>query len=256
MNQILLVEDDEVIAKVILYYLRQSADYRVEWAKTAGEALAAVRRPFDLILLDVCLPDVDGVALCARLRESLYCPIIFISCIDDEETMIHALENGGDDYLTKPFNCKVLHSRIEANLRRVRLDQRRSFRPVLRFAGFSVNEGEHTILRDGQTFHIAPIEFSLLMYFLSHPHRTISLDELYEAVWEKPSFGDVRTVIAHIYNLRGVLEQDRNNPRYLRSVRGYGYYFAPEGDAEERIGPAGGGKGEAPEGTGGSAKDS
>lgn len=229
MNRILLVEDDEIIAKVILYYLKQSADYKVEWVTTAGEALSAVRQPFDLILLDVCLPDVDGINLCAKFRESLYCPIIFISCIDDEDTIIHALEKGGDDYLTKPFNCKILHSRIEANLRRVQIDRGRLPRLPLTYEDFSINENEHTILRDGKTFHIAPIEFSLLMYFVAHPHQTISLDELYEAVWEKPSFGDVRTVIAHIYNLRGALERDRNNPRHLRSVRGFGYYFSPEG---------------------------
>ena len=114
MNRILLIEDDAIVAKVILYYLKQAGNYKVEWVKTAGEALAAARMPFDLMLLDICLPDVDGVELCARLRETVYCPIIFISCMDDEDTIVRALEIGGDDYITKPFSAKTLETRIEA----------------------------------------------------------------------------------------------------------------------------------------------
>lgn len=231
MNRILLIEDDAIVATVILYYLKQAGNYKVEWVKTAGEALAAARMPFDLMLLDICLPDVDGVELCARLRRTIYCPILFISCLDDEETVVKALETGGDDYLTKPFTCKMLQTRIEANLRRVRLERQNKRAAEMEYPDFRIDQDEHTVIRQEKIYHLAPIEFSILMYLIANPNRTIAVDEIYENVWGKPSFGDVRTVIAHIYNLRRIIENDKNNPRYIRSVRGYGYYFSPDGAA-------------------------
>ena len=92
MKEILLVEDDETVGNIILYYLGNNPTYRVNWAKNASEAIAEAEKKPDIILLDICLPDVNGVTLCRKLRETLYCPIIFISCLDDEETIIKALE--------------------------------------------------------------------------------------------------------------------------------------------------------------------
>lgn len=233
MYRVLLIEDDATIAKIIQYYLRQCKVYEVSWAKSAGEALALSRTPPDIILLDIMLPDVDGLELCAKLRERIYCPIIFISCIDDEDTIIKALELGGDDYLTKPFNCKVLHARIEANLRRVKLERAEHPRPQLQFPDFSVDAAGHALLKNGCSIPLPPIEFGLLMHLIDHPGRIITLDELYEAVWEKPSFGDVRTVIVHVYSLRKKLEPSPSAPRYIKNVRGKGYLFDPEGLPEE-----------------------
>ena len=233
MYRVLLIEDDATIAKIIQYYLKQCKEYEVSWAKNAGEALALSRDPVDIILLDIMLPDVDGLELCAKLRERIYCPIIFISCIDDEETIIKALDLGGDDYLTKPFNCKVLHARIQSNLRRVRIERSEHPRSQLSFRDFSVDAGGHSIQKNGTSIPLAPIEFGLLMHLIDHPGRIITLDELYEAVWGKPSFGDVRTVIVHIYGLRKKLEPQPNAPRYIKNVRGKGYLFDPDGIAEE-----------------------
>ena len=227
MYQVLLVEDDPVITKIIRYYLDQCKDYRLTCAVNAGEALAATRAPLDIILLDIMLPDVDGLELCRKLRERIYCPIIFISCIDDEETIIKALQIGGDDYLTKPFNCKMLHARIQANLRRVSLEHQAPPGNRIEFPAFSIDLASHSLCRDGKSVPLAPIEFSLLMHFASHPGRLITPDELYEAVWDKPSFGDVRTVVVHVHNLRRKLEPDPAVPRYLVSVRKKGYLFTP-----------------------------
>lgn len=227
-KNILLVEDDESVANVICFYLQQNPEYRVAWARNAEEALTLVREPTDLILLDICLPDVNGVSLCATLRQSIYCPIIFISCLDDEDTIVRALGTGGDDYLTKPFSGKILQSRIEANLRRVRMEhmeQARAGQARYDFPDFSLDCATHSLTRAGQIHHLAPIEYAILLYFIQNPERIISLDELYEKIWETPVYGDLRTVITHVYNLRKIVEPDPGRQKYICNIRGSGYCF-------------------------------
>ena len=118
MTKVLLIEDDPLVAKVILYYLEQAETYETTWAHSGGEAFAHAREYFDVILLDILLPDADGVELCGRLRNWQACPILFISCLDNSDTIVQALEAGGDDFITKPFDNKVLVARVRAVLRR------------------------------------------------------------------------------------------------------------------------------------------
>ena len=121
-NVLLVEEDDPEIARIIKYYLGQSESYQVDWVRDAQQAWVAARGGYDVILLDIMLPDMDGISLCGQLREWYHCPILFISCLGDSETIIRALERGGDDYIVKPFDNDVLHARIQANLRRARLE--------------------------------------------------------------------------------------------------------------------------------------
>lgn len=230
MKRVLLIDDDQINARIVKYYLDETGGFQTVWAQSAMEALIACQEPFDIILLDIMLPDVDGVELCQRLREILYCPILFISCIDDEETVIRALETGGDDYLVKPFSCQVLVARINANLRRVEMENMQKSRAVIHSSCFTLDVNEHTLRVGDRLSHLSSIEFGILMYIVNHPYRTISLDEIYEAVWNAPSYGDVRTVISHVYNLRKKLEENPQKPKIIRSVRGYGYYFSPDGE--------------------------
>ena len=228
MKRILLVEDDEQVAHVILYYLSREHDYQIEWAKDATEAEKMAANAVDLILLDICLPDVDGVTLCAKLRETVYCPIIFISCLDDENTIVRALETGGDDYITKPFSAKILATRIEANLRRVRLEHEE--RPVpdsgtMEFGDFRLNCATHMLEHGNDVQHLAPIEYSILLYFIRNANRIISPDELYENIWGTPCFGDLRTVVTHVYNLRKMVDSEQK--KHICNVRGSGYCFVP-----------------------------
>jgi len=219
MKEILLVEDDETVGNIILYYLGNNPTYRVNWAKNASEAIAEAEKKPDIILLDICLPDVNGVTLCRKIRETLYCPIIFISCLDDEETIIKALETGGDDYLTKPFSGKMLEAHIEANLRRIKIERDRDRAAeengMISFEDFVIDRDTHSLIRAGVTYHLAPIEYAILMYFISTPGKIISPDDLYEIIWEKPGYGDVRTVVTHVYNLRKIVEPDISNPKYI-----------------------------------------
>lgn len=227
MIRVLLVEDDEVIARIIQYYLNEAGEYEVTRVKDAESALDAVRAQPDIILLDIMLPGMDGLAFCTKVRQTVYCPIIFISCLDDEDTIVHALEIGGDDYLTKPFTCKVLCARIKANLRRV---GRESGKPqIYRFPDFALDVAGHAIIKGEKSIPLAPIEFGILLFLVEHPRQMVTLDQIYEAVWEHPSFGDVRTVVVHLYNIRKKIEPSPNSGRYIKNVRGIGYLFDPTG---------------------------
>ena len=122
MIRVLLVEDDPVIRDTTCYFLKSQQNFEVVCAETGGDALSHAREKFDVILMDILLPDTNGVDLCQRLRSWHHCPIIFTSCLDDTDTIVRALEMGGDDFLAKPYNNKILLARIMANIRRVQMD--------------------------------------------------------------------------------------------------------------------------------------
>ena len=229
MVKVLLVEDDSVIARIIEYYLEQEANYTVVWAKTAGEAVAVAREHFDVILMDVLLPDINGVELCTKMREWQKCPIIFISCLDNSDTIVNALEAGGDDFITKPFDNKVLVARIEANIRRassVPLDVTNN---AIVCEGFSLDTNRHVVVRPGGEVKLSPQEYRILLFLMQNPNRFFSADELYRRVWGKDSYGDVRCVVVHVHNIRKKIE-DPGRVRFLKNVWGKGYVFDPQGN--------------------------
>ena len=133
MIRVLLVEDDPVIRDTTCYFLKSQQNFEVVCADTGGEALSHAREKFDVILMDILLPDTNGMDLCQRLRSWHHCPIIFTSCLDDTDTVVRALELGGDDFLAKPYNHKVLLARIMANIRRVQMDAPRQRLPLRGF---------------------------------------------------------------------------------------------------------------------------
>lgn len=210
MTDVLLVEDDEVIAQIVTYYLDGGDRYRVTWAKTAGEALARAREPFDVILLDIMLPDVNGIDLCGELRRWNDCPVIFVSCLDDSDTIVRALERGGDDFIVKPFDNRVLDARIQANIRRARQAKPAPGAPESRLscAGIEVDLSERIArTSDGATARLSPIECKLLETLMRNPGRHYTARELYSLVWGMDSLGDARTVMVHVHNLRRKLGQ-------------------------------------------------
>ncbi|MCI8402307.1 MAG: response regulator transcription factor [Lachnospiraceae bacterium] len=225
MIHVLLIEDDAAIAKIIRYYLRQEKNYDVVWARTAGEAMACGRDQFDVVLCDILLPDVNGIELCASLRQWHSCPIIYISCLDDSDTIVRALEQGGDDFIVKPFDNKVLVARIQANLRRAgsRVQERNR---KLEFEGFCLDLVQHTVLRDMETYKLSDIEYRILSLLIQNANRYFTAEEIYRAVWGSDHYGDVRTVLVHIHNLRKKIERIPSEPVYLKSEWGHGYLFA------------------------------
>lgn len=232
MTRVLLVEDDELVAKVILHYLDQEEVYQVVWARTGGEAFASARDQFDVVLLDILLPDVDGVSLCGRIREWHDCPIIFISALDDSDTIVSALEHGGDDFLAKPFDNKVLEAHIKANLRRWR-HALQPPRNTLECAGFRLDADRHVVASPAGERKLSATEFRILSFLMQNPGQYFTTKELYLKIWGEKSFGDARTVVVHISNLRKKIEPDPERAHYLKMAWGKGYWFDPLGSPEE-----------------------
>lgn len=230
MIHVLLVEDDAEIARTIRYYLGAEEIYDVTWAKTGTEAVSLMSDSFDIVLMDIMLPDGNGIDVCESLREHRKCPLIFLSCIDDTDTIVRALSKGGDDYITKPFNNKILTARIEANLRRVRMEHELPDGESMSCGAFTLDVHDRCIVRGGERIALSRMECRLLAYMMKNEGRYFKSGELYKMLWGGSSFGDNRTVVVHIHNLRKKIEENYLEPKYLVNVRGRGYAFVrPEG---------------------------
>lgn len=228
MPRVLLVEDEQFVSKVLAFYL-EGKGYRTTCVSTAGEAMGQAREPFDVILLDILLPDADGIDLCRQLRRWHSCPIIFLTCLDDSETTIRALDAGGDDFLTKPFDNDVLLARIEANLRRVHNEFASPVSNALVYGPIELDVERRVLTKATVETHLPPMECRLLAFLMEHEGQYFASEDLYRYVWGKDSYGDVRTVLVHIRHLRLKIEDDPNNPAYLKNIWGRGYAFDPKG---------------------------
>lgn len=228
----MLVDDDELVADNICNCLSAESQYDVVWVKTAAEAIERSKECFDAILLDVVLPDADGIELCGQLRENRSCPIIFVSRLDDSETIVRALDCGADDFLAKPFDDAVLAARIRANIRQ---DSRKSpSKSTVKYtcSGFEFLDDRRIIKSDGQEAVLSPIEAQILIYLMQNPNTYITGEELYKQVWGRESFGDIRTVVVHIHNLRQKVDH-AENPVFIKNIWGKGYLFDPDGKEGE-----------------------
>ena len=232
MIRVLLVEDDQEIAQVVQRDLEAQSGYSIRWVSDARTALEASFERFDVILLDIMLPDQDGLQLCERLRQSQRCPIIFISCLDDSSIIIEALQRGGDDYIAKPFDNRVLHARILANLRRIQMEHSHDTQNRLEYSRFVLDAQTHTLTMDAKAIALLPIEYRILSFLMQNTGRHFMSRELYQIVWGQDSMGDVRTVLVHIHNLRKKLGEEPSDPRFIKNIRGKGYTFDPDGKPE------------------------
>lgn len=230
MIRVLLVEDDAMIREMTRIFLESQKRFEVVCAASGEEALAHAKDPFDVILLDILLPDTNGMQLCQTLRSGHHCPIIFTSCLDDTDTVVKALELGGDDFISKPYHNKVLLARIMANIRRVQMDAAEPSVNGYHCAAFTLDANSHNVERDGKSIHLADMEYRILTLFVRYPNTFFTANALYQKIWGKDSLGDVRTVQVHIHNLRGKIEPNPAKPMYLKNVWGKGYIFQPDGE--------------------------
>jgi DNA-binding response OmpR family regulator len=229
-GKILLVEDDSNFS-FIMKRMIESKEYYVVTADCVEDAHEKMKKEsFDLILLDMMLPDGYGTDLCQKIRTASVCPIIFVSCLSDTETKIKALQLGGDDYITKPVDFDELITRIEVNIRRARqYNLGRSLSEEERFDGFLVNKSKHEVWLTNQDedmtecVDLSPIEYQLLCTMMERPNQLILYQELYQKVWNADDLGDVRTVMVHVSNLRKKLGE--SGKETIRTVRGAGYIF-------------------------------
>jgi two-component system alkaline phosphatase synthesis response regulator PhoP len=227
MNELILVVDDEPkIVKQARDYLEQSG-YRVLEASDGKTAMAQARheRP-DLVVLDLNLPEMDGLDVCRALRRESDVPIIMLTARVDETDRLIGLELGADDYITKPFSPRELVARVRAVLRRVQGGVRQ---PGLIHAGdLEIDLHGYRVSRGGQPIHLTRSEFNLLAVLAQHPGRTFSRAQLLDRVHGVAYEGFDRSIDAHIKNLRRKLEPDPAEPRYVLTVYGVGYRFTDE----------------------------
>ncbi len=234
---ILVVDDEREITELLSLYLTREG-YSVHLADNGADAvrLAESLQP-NLIVLDIQLGQMDGIEACRRIREHSDVPILFVSCKDDDNDIIHGLSVGGDDYMTKPFSPRQLVARVQAQLRRqaLRADAKAA-NQSLTFDGLTIDTAARTVEIDGRSITLSVKEFDLLSYLAHHPNQAFRLDDLYQVVWGAESIGDTRTLMVHISNLRKKIECDPAKPRYIHTVRGIGYKFdAKEGQTKTHV---------------------
>jgi DNA-binding response OmpR family regulator len=224
-TSILAVEDDERIRTAVRLALEDEG-WDVEEAESGERALEVFGGgPFDVVLIDLMLPGIDGFELCRSLRRNSDVPIVMVTARTDTHDVVAGLEAGADDYLTKPFEPKELSARIRALLRRVRPST--PGHTHLRFGDLEVIPDEGVVRKDGVEVHLTKTEFRLLVELASSPGRVHSREHLLEKVWGYDYFGDGRLVDVHVRRLRTKVEADPAMPRHVVTVRGLGYKLQP-----------------------------
>ncbi len=221
-TRVLVCDDEPQILRALRVILRD-AGYEAVTASTGEEALdrAAVKPPAAAIL-DLMLPDIDGVEVTKRLREWSEMPIIVLSAVGEEEAKVRALAAGADDYVTKPFGPPELVARLEAALRRAKPE---TSEPLIAADGLEIDLVARAVRRDGEEVHLTPTEFDLLRTLAQNRGRLMTHRSLLVEVWGVEYEDDVQVLRAHVANLRGKIEPD-DGPRYIRTDPGVGYRFA------------------------------
>lgn len=227
MNELVLVVDDEAkIVRLAKDYLEQNG-FRVATAGDGKTALASARRDRpDLVVLDLNLPDLDGLDVCRSLRRESDVPIIMLTARVEEAERLIGLELGADDYITKPFSPRELVARVRAVLRRVRGEVHQP--GVIRVSDLEIDTNGHRVSRGGVPVQLTRTEFNLLALLAQHPGQTFTREQMIDRLFGVPYEGFDRSIDAHVKHLRQKLEVDPGQPRYVLTVYGVGYKFAEE----------------------------
>ena len=226
--KILVVDDEKVLVKVIKFNL-ESEGYQVEAGYDGEEAVELARSgSFDLIILDLMMPKIDGLQACMRIREFSNVPVIMLTAKGEDADKIMGFECGADDYITKPFNPIEVIARVKSQLRRYtslggKQGGGEANPALLTNGGIALDDGAKSVTVDGEGVSLTPIEYNILLLLMKNPGRVFSTSQIYELVWNDPSLGSENTVAVHIRHLREKLEIDPANPRYIKVVWGLGY---------------------------------
>lgn len=232
MPSILLVDDVPTILDSLSYSLRREG-FEVSTAADGIQALElyATLHP-DLVILDIRLPGIDGLEVCRRLRAQSPVPIIMLTALGNELDRVVGLEVGADDYLPKPFSFRELLARIRSVLRRVELDQRAGKPGMMQVGQLRVDPTSRRVFKGEKEIQLSMREYELLATLISQAGRAVSRDELISKIWGIDWSGDPRTLEVHIRWLRLKIEDDPTSPRYIQTVRGYGYRFVGSDEME------------------------
>ncbi len=226
-KRILIVEDEESIAELERDYLELSG-FSVDLKSDGNEGLkAALETPYNLIILDLMLPGLDGFEICREIRTKKNIPIIIVSAKKDDIDKIRGLGLGADDYMTKPFSASELVARVKAHLNRYErlLSSGKPENNLLEIRGIRIDSTARRVFVNNQEVTFTTKEFDLLYFLASHPNRVFTKEELFKEIWKMDSVGDIATVTVHIKKIREKIEMNTSKPQYIETIWGVGYRF-------------------------------
>ena len=227
MSRILIIEDEESIAELEKDYLELS-DFEVQVENDSRKGLdKALAEEFDLIVLDLMLPGMDGFEICKRIREKSDVPILMVSARKDDIDKIRGLGLGADDYMTKPFSPSELVARVKAHMARYQrlVGAAQPKNDIIEIRGLKIDKTARRVWVDGVEKPFTTKEFDLLTFLAENPNHVFSKDELFRRIWNMDSVGDIATVTVHIKKIREKVEYDTSNPQYIETIWGVGYRF-------------------------------
>ncbi|GEA30892.1 response regulator transcription factor [Clostridium diolis] len=225
-KKILIVDDEYDIRNIVSIYLENN-DFETVQAESGHVALEIIDKgKIDLAILDVMMPDTDGITLCIKIREKTNMPIIMLSAKDQDMDKVIGLTCGADDYIAKPFNPIELLARVRAQLRRfIDLNPVQINSEVLKYDDFTLNLSTHKLIKKDEEVRLTPTEFKILKLLLINKGIVFSTEKIFEKIWGEEEFEVDNTVMVHIRNLRDKIEEDNRNPKYIKTVWGVGYKF-------------------------------
>ena len=227
MSRILIIEDEEAIADLEKDYLELS-DFEVEIENTGDAGLSrAMSEDFDLVILDLMLPGMDGFEVCKSIREEKNIPIIMVSAKKDDIDKIRGLGLGADDYMTKPFSPSELVARVKAHMSRYDrlVGSNRKVNDIIEIRGLKIDKTARRVYLDGEEKIFTTKEFDLLTFLAENPNHVYTKEELFREIWDMDSIGDIATVTVHIKKIREKIEFDTTKPQYIETIWGVGYRF-------------------------------
>jgi len=227
MNHILIVEDDQSLISGLSFAI-EKAGYEIEIARNGAEMLKLWENSsYDLVILDISLPDITGFELCEKIREESKVPILFLTAADDEMDIVRGLDIGGDDYITKPFKLAILISRINALLRRSQDFTEEDI--IVRSDEISIDKLKCEVLKNGKRIELTTSEYKLLLYLVENTGVVLSANQILGYLWDYDErYVDTNTLTVYIRRLRTKIEDDPSSPRYITTVRGRGYKWNGE----------------------------
>ncbi len=231
--RVLIAEDDRGISDLLKKYLEREL-YRADVAVNGEEALRLFdNNSYNLVILDLMMPKIDGIEVCRRLRNQTNVPILMLTAKDQESEKILGLGIGADDYITKPFSIGEVVARVKALLRRFLILGSEGIaqeKTMIRYKGISVDLKKYAVHVGGEEIALTAKEFELLKFFVSHPEQVFTKTQLFRHVWDSHYIEDDNTVMVHIRKLRKKIEADPSNPQWIQTVWGIGYKFTGDPD--------------------------
>lgn len=227
MSKILIIEDEQSIAELEKDYLELSG-FEVEIENTGDQGLAsALGKEYNLIILDLMLPNIDGFEICKKIREQKNIPILMVSAKKDDINKIRGLGLGADDYITKPFSPSELVARVKAHLSRYErlLGSNIKENEVIEIRGLKIDKTARRVYVNGEEKAFTTKEFDLLTFLAQNPNHVYTKEELFQEIWDMDSIGDIATVTVHIKKIREKVEANTSKPQYIETIWGVGYRF-------------------------------